>query len=132
MSILYLLYNAYIMDLPPYTIKADNQIYTVQKSISQYPGRPTYEYLKIADGHRCLQYSYATDNSDEIELYWLHLAGQESADGEYISTHMEKLEKLFHISIQILKLNTQSTYIDFSIVLISIVCYQMEPSGQYI
>lgn len=99
------------MDSPPieeYTIKADNQIYTVQKS--HYLGCPTYEYLKIADGRRCIQYSYKKDNSVEIELDWLHLA---CAYGGCITTHMEKLEKLFHVSVQILKLNTQSTYIDF-------------------
>jgi hypothetical protein len=97
------------MDSPPYTIKADNQIYTVQKSISQYPGQPTYEYLKIADGHRCLQYSYATDNSDEIELYWLHLAG---AGGE-INIQDEAAVLLFRVSVQVLQCYTSVSHIKF-------------------
>jgi len=104
------------MSLPQteiYKINVGEVYFTVKKSVSMsYSSTdPVYDFVKVGGEDMCVEYKYNKSNPTQVELQWLHTAGQKCVEGD-MTIQGEHTLFLFYVSIQILKLYTPVTHIE--------------------
>ena len=97
-----------------YKIKVGELYFTIKKTVSMsYSQTDTVDdFLKIGGDDMCVEYKYNKTNPAHVELQWLHTDGQKCVEGD-MKIGGENTLFLFYLSIQILKLYTPVTHIEF-------------------
>jgi hypothetical protein len=105
------------MSLPQteiYKISVGEVYFTVKKSVSMAysPTDKVYDFVKVGGEDMCVEYKIDREDPTQVELEWLHTAGQKCVEGD-MTIEGEHTLFLFYVSIQILKLYTPVTHLTF-------------------
>lgn len=102
------------MNTEVYRVKVGDVFFTVKKTVSMTynPADPVDDFLKIGGEDMCVEYKYNKSNPTQVELQWLNTEGRKCVHGD-MTIKGENTLLLFYLSIQILKLYTPVTHIQF-------------------
>jgi len=97
-----------------YKVKVGDVFFTVKKTVSMTynPADSVDDFVKIGGEDMCVEYKFNKSNPTQVELQWLNTEGRKCVHGD-MTIKGENTLLLFYLSIQILKLYTPVTHIEF-------------------